>query len=65
MFELAVEESRLESHREPMSTGCARRLFNFRHFDCEDDLCEAIVAAWDRIELESLRNLISSMPTVV
>ncbi len=34
---------------------------NFRHFDCEDDLCEAIEAAWDRIELESLRNLISSM----
>ncbi len=46
-----------------MGTGCARRFIPiFRQFDYEDDLCEAIVAAWDRIELESLRNLISSMP---
>ncbi len=52
-LELAVEESRLESHREPMGTGCSRRLFKiFRHFDCEDDLCEAIAAAWDRTELK-------------
>ncbi len=35
---------------------------DFRQFDHEDDLCEAIITAWETIELQRLQNLIVSMP---
>lgn len=34
---------------------------NGRQFDCVDDLKEALVMAWDSIELSTLQNLVQSM----
>ncbi len=34
----------------------------FRQFEYEDDLCEAIAAAWERIQVDTLKRVIASMP---
>ncbi len=49
--------------KENLWTELVRRVYkDFRQFDHEDDLCEAIITAWETIELQRLQNLIASMP---
>ncbi len=44
----------------------AKELYkNGRQFDCLDDLKEALILAWDAIELEILHNLVKSLPRCI
>ncbi len=41
----------------------AQKIYNNgRQFDCIDDLKDALMMAWDSISLDTLRNLVKSMP---
>ncbi len=37
----------------------------FRQFECEDDLCEAIAAAWERIQVDTLKESLRQCRIVV